>query len=159
IDRLKAQGYTNVEIGKKLDLPDTTVGGYIALNKAGEERLLQAAIAGTIPLGVAVDIAKTDSVETQRELLKAYESKQLNQVSIRTVKRLIEQRRFFGKTRDSGRGPRTRRTSAASLVAAYKREQQRQRALIRKAKLCDAKPVFVVTAFSKLLRDENFLTL
>src|ERR1051326_2856586 len=26
IDRLKAQGYTNVEIGKKLDITDTTVG-------------------------------------------------------------------------------------------------------------------------------------
>ena len=55
----------------------------IALKKAGEERLLDAALSGRIPLGVAMDIAKADSVETQRELLKAYENKQLNQVSIR----------------------------------------------------------------------------
>jgi len=33
------------------------VGGLIALNKAGEERLLEVAINGTIPLGVAMDIA------------------------------------------------------------------------------------------------------
>ena len=39
IERLKEQGYSNVEIGQKLDIPDTTVGGYIALNKAGGERL------------------------------------------------------------------------------------------------------------------------
>ncbi len=49
IERLKKQGYTNVEIGKKLDMPDTTVGGYIALKRAGEERLLDAAISGRIP--------------------------------------------------------------------------------------------------------------
>jgi len=51
--------------------------------------LLDAATSGRIPLGVAMDIAKTSSVEMQRELLKAFETKQLNQVSIRTVKRLI----------------------------------------------------------------------
>jgi len=44
IERLKAQGYTNVEIGKKLDILDPVVGGYIALKNAGEERLLDAAI-------------------------------------------------------------------------------------------------------------------
>ena len=31
--------------------------------------------------------------------------------------------------------------------------------LIRKAKICDAKLVFIQTAFTKLLADENFLTL
>jgi ParB family chromosome partitioning protein len=31
--------------------------------------------------------------------------------------------------------------------------------MIRKAKICDAKLVFIVTAFDKLVRDENFMTL
>ena len=101
IERLKAQGYTNVQIGEKLDIPDTTIGGFLALKKAGEERLLDAAVSGRIPLGVAMDIAKAESPEMQRELLKAYETKQLNQVSIRTVKRLMDQRRFIGKQRDA----------------------------------------------------------
>lgn len=160
IERLKAQGYSNVQIGKKLDLGDTSVGRFIALKRAGEERLLEAAISGRIPLGVAMDIAKTDSVETQRELLKAYESNQLNQVSIRKVKRLIDQRRFFGKQRGSIRcNPRKSRTSAESLINAYRRESQRQKLLIRKARICDAKLIFIVTAFGKLLGDENFVTL
>ena len=160
IERLKARGYSNEEIGEKLDIGGTMVRGLIALKKAGEERLLDAATSGKIPLGVAMDIAKTNSVETQRELLKAYETKQLNQVSIRTVKRLIDQRRFAGKRRDrSSRGPRKRLTSAESLVNAYRRESQRQKLLIRKAKICDAKLVFIVTAFNKLLTDENFVNL
>jgi ParB family chromosome partitioning protein len=159
IERLKAQGYTNVEIGKKLDVPDTTVGGYVALKKAGEERLLDAAVSGRIPIGVAMDIAKSEGAEMQRELLKAYENKQLNQLSIRTVKRIMDQRRFIGKQRDTGTRTRKNLTSAESLVNAYKRESQRQRLLIKKAKLCDARLVFIVRALTKLLGDENFVTL
>jgi ParB family chromosome partitioning protein len=160
IDRLKAQGYTNGEIGKKLDIDQTLVAGFIALKNAGEERLLDAAINGKIPLSVAMDIAKTNGAETQRELLKAYESKQLNGVSIRVVKRLMDQRRFVGKQRGSqGTAPQQRLTSAESLVNAYRRESRRQKLMIKKAKLCDAKLVFIVTAFNKLLADENFVNL
>lgn len=160
IVRLKDQGDSNVQIGKKLDIGDTVVGGLLALHKAGEERLLEAAIRGKIPLGVAVDIAKTDSVETQRELLKAYESKQLNGVKIRVVKRLIEQRRFLGKhARPPGHHPKRGRTSAEGLVSTFRREQQRQRSFVRKAKGCEDKLTFIVTAFRKLLADDNFVNL
>ncbi len=136
------------------------VSGLLALKNAGEERLLEAAVTGQIPLGVAMDIARTEDMQAQRELLKAYEANQLNQVSIRTVKRLIERRRFFGKRRgEVARNPRKSRTGAENLVNTYKRERQRQKLLIRKAKFCEAKLVFIVTAFSRLLSDENFMTL
>lgn len=160
IERLKAAGYNNSEIGRKLDIDGAMVTGLVALHTAGEERLLDAASSGRIPLGVAMDIAKANTVETQRELLKAYEGKQLNQLSIRTVKRIIDQRRFAGKGRDPGsRAGRKKLTSAESLVNAYKRESQKQKLLIRKAKICDAKLIFIVTAFDKLLCDANFVTL
>ncbi len=159
IGRLKSQGYNQHEISKKLDVSDTTVKGLMTLKKAGEERLLEAAITGKIPLWVAIDIAKTDTIETQRELLKAYESKQLNYLSIRTVKRLIEQRRLIGKQRGGGRSGRQSKTSVESLVSAYRRESQRQKLMIKKAKVCDARLGFIVTAFNKLLADDNFVTL
>jgi ParB family chromosome partitioning protein len=160
IERLKAAGYNNAEIARKLDIDNTMVAGLIALKNAGEERLLDAATSGRIPLGVAMDIAKTDSVEAQRELLKAFETKQLNYISIRVVKRIIDQRRFAGKQRDtSNRAGRKKLTSAESLVNAYRRESQKQKLMIRKAKICDAKLVFIVTALDKLLSDENFMTL
>jgi ParB family chromosome partitioning protein len=159
IDRLKAQGYTNVEIGAKLDIADSTVGGFIALKKAGEERLLDAAISGRIPLSIAMEIAKADTPELQRELMKGYESKQFNYVSIRVVKRLIDQRRFAGKQREANPQARKSRTSVESLVNTYKRESQRQKLLVKKARLCEAKLLFVVTAFGQLLGDENFVTL
>lgn len=159
IERLKTAGYSNVEIAKKLDLSDVTVGGLLALKQKGEESLLSAALGGKIPISVAVEIAKTETVEEQREFLRAYESKQLNHSSIRTVKRLIEHRRFAGKSiRGATRGS-SNRTSAESLVNAYKRETQRQRMIIKKARLCEAKLTLLVQAFTKLMADENFLTL
>jgi ParB family chromosome partitioning protein len=76
------------------------------------------------------------------------------------VKRIIDQRRFAGKHRDIRNGAgRKRLTSAESLVHAYRCESQKQKLMIRKAKICDAKLLFIVTAFDKLVRDENFMTL
>ena len=158
IERLKAEGYSNVEIGKKLDIADVAVGGYLALTKAGEVRLLSAAIKGLIPMGVAMDIAKTDSPEMQKELLKAYEAKQLNQASIRAVKNIMQQRRFLGKGAKSTSVKKST-TTADGLVNAYRRESQRQKILIRKAQICDSKLLFVVTAFKNLLADDDFVTL
>ena len=159
IERLKAEGYSNVEIGKKLDIADDTVGGYIALKTAGEERLLDAAINGKIPLGVAMDIARADSRELQRELLKAYESKELNQSAIRTVRRLVDQRRFIGKERDTDADKKKSQTNAESVINTFKRESQKQKLMVKKARLCDAKLVIIVTAVGKLLGDENFFNL
>jgi ParB family chromosome partitioning protein len=160
IERLKAQGYSHPEIAGKLDISGAMLKGLIALKNAGEERLLQAAVSGRIPLWIAIDIARADTAEMQRELLKAYENKDLNYVSIRVVKRLMDQRRFLGKqARADETAPRKGRASAEKLVAAYRRESQRQKSLLRKAKLCDAKLLFVVTALDQLLGDGNFVTL
>jgi len=157
IERLRARGYNNQRIGEKLDISNTTVGGMIALKKAGEERLLHAALAGKIPLWVAVEIAKADTAEMQRELLKAFESKQLNYLSIRKAKRLMDKRRLLGKQK--GNGPRSSRTSSEKIVATYRKETERQKLMIKKSRVCEARLSFVVTAFNKLLGDGHFLTL
>jgi ParB family chromosome partitioning protein len=46
-----------------------------------------------------------------------------------------------------------------SMVSAYRKESQRQKLMIKKARVCDARLSFIVTAFNKLLADENFFTL
>lgn len=161
IERLKQLGYSNVIIAQKLDISDVMVGGLIALSNAGEERLLDAAVKGKIPMTVAMEIAKAETVDTQRELLKAYEGNQLNHASIRTVKRLLDQRRFLGKSlkRNYSRGKERNRTTADGLVNAFRKESQRQKVMIKKAKLCEAKLVFLVAGFKSLLDDDNFVTL
>jgi len=157
IQRLKGEGYSNIVIGEKLDVDHTLVGGLLTLMKSGEQRLVDAALKNKIPIGVAIDIAKTDGAESQQELHKAYEAGQLNQYSIRTIKRLVEQRRSLGKK--CVRGKKVPRVTADGYVSAYRREMQRQKAFIRKARVFDAKLAFLVSAFRQLILDENFTNL
>jgi ParB family chromosome partitioning protein len=158
IQRLKEEGYSNVVIGEKLDIEDSLVGGLLTLMKSGETRLVEAAMQNKIPIGVAIDIAKTEGAEAQKELLKAYEAGQLNQFSIRTLRRLLEQRRLLGK-KASRAGRKASGVTADGFVSAYQREIQRQKSFIRKARVFDAKLVFVISAFRQLMKDENFTNL
>lgn len=160
IERLKSQGYSNVAIGKKLDMSDVSIFNLLTLSQAGEERLLDEALRGTIPLWVAVEISKAKDIEAQRELLKAYQQKQVNQSSIKVINRLIEQRRFLGKKLTQAGGEKKKPgQSAESMVSAYRRECERQKLLVKKARLCDAKLLVLVTAFKDLIQDENFVNL
>mgnify|MGYP001501030704 CR=1 FL=1 len=159
IERLKDLGYSNVAIGDKLGLNDSMVGNYLALKRAGEERLLEHALSGKIPISVAMDIARAEQPEAQRELLNAYENGDLGPGAIRTVKRIIEQRRFLGKKRQSGTSGLRSKATAEGFVSAYKRESNRQRLIIKKAGVCDNRLRVLVSGFNQLLGDENFLTL
>ena len=160
IERLKSRGYSLGDIARKLGSDVATISGLVALKQAGEERLLEATLSGKVPLSVAAEIAKAQGAEMQRNLLKAYEATQLTSCSIRTVKRLMDQRQNLGKQRGSkGPTPHKRLTSADSLVNAYRRESERQKLMVKKARVCEAKLLFLVTALRKLIADDNFLNL
>ena len=60
---------------------------------------------------------------------------------------------------ETGRHPKKGRTSAEGLVSAFRREQQRQRSFVLKAKVCEDKLTFIVTAFRKPLADDNLVNL
>lgn len=158
--RLKEAGYSNVEIGRKLDIHDASVGGYLALAKAGESRLLEAALRGRIPISVAMEISKVETVEQQRAFLKAYEDGELKPAAIRVVKRIIDQRRFHGKERTSGRKVGNENpTNPAEMVNIYQKQTQRMRSLVRKAKICETKLLIIVSAFRRLFGDSEFKSL
>ena len=150
-------GVSQSEIARKLGMPDSTISGYITLSKSGEERLLQAAVRDLIPIGVAMDIARTGDLDSQRELMAAYENKQVNQGSIRVIKRIIDQRRLMGKTLI--KGPRQSGASAETLIRVFRRDAERKKVLVRKARQCENRLVFIEGALRKLMADENFRNL
>ncbi|MCW1924252.1 ParB N-terminal domain-containing protein [Luteolibacter arcticus] len=156
--RLKALGYSNAEVGRKLDISDGAVSGLMTLNSSGEERLIYEAMSGKIPVGTAIEIARAETPEQQRAFLEAYENGHLNQANIRTVRRVLAQRNAFSK-KLSGYAGATRYRTADGIVDTLKKETQRQKSLIRKTQICEARRVFVVEAFRNLLADEDFTTL
>ena len=55
--------------------------------------------------------------------------------------------------------PKKQWTTSDSLVNAFKKESQRLKTLIRKAKICDAHLTIITTAFRQLANDEDFTNL
>jgi ParB family chromosome partitioning protein len=158
IIRLKKLGYSNVAIGRKLDIADTAVGHLLILQKAGEGRLIYEVSRGHIPLGIAVEIAKVEDPDEQKAFIEAYEKNHLNQAAIKTIKRVIAQRNSFGKNLN-GSAPRRRCTSAEGLIKTFTKESQRQKTLIKKTNVCESRLDFIVEAMRRLRTDEDFLNL
>jgi ParB family chromosome partitioning protein len=160
INSLKSRGYSAAEVAKKIDLDISYVRGITHLLDHGEERLLAAVERGRIPLSVAIEIADADDTGIQRALCQAYEDKTLRGAKLQTVRRIVEQRKTKGKQLTRGpRGKNTGLLSAEALVRVYRQEADRQRLLVKKARLTESRLLFIVSALKKLFQDENFVTL
>ena len=160
IDWMEQQGQPKSAIAIKTGLSEQYVGDVLMLLRHGEERLLDAVLHGRIPITIATQIAGVSDEDSQKALMGAYESKELNQKNLRAFRKLVEQRRFFGRSADPARGTRKRsRTSAAGLVQAYKRSVEKQRLFVRKARSCESRLLSMAAALRKLLSDEHFNTL
>lgn len=152
------QGQGFAEIARKTGLGEQYVKDILGMLQKGEDRLLEAVLHGKIPVTIATRISGTSDEESQQLLMVAYESKEMNQKSLSAFKRIVDQRRCFGR-KYGPRSQRTHRTTAESLVRAYKHEAQRQRLMVKKAKLCEARLRSVSAALKKLVRDEDYVTL
>ncbi|MDY0061004.1 MAG: plasmid partitioning protein RepB C-terminal domain-containing protein [Myxococcota bacterium] len=156
--RLRDQGYSTAEIAAKVDLTSAFVWAALNLWDKGEERLLQGVELGRIPLSMACALAQGTDVDEQRVLTEAYESGKLTGKKLLKAKRLLEQRRNHGKKLRPIRGKR-KPASADALVRTYKEETQRQRNLVKKARLCEFRLKFIVSAVKQLATDEDFVNL
>jgi ParB family chromosome partitioning protein len=160
VTTLKARGYTTTEIAKKIDLAKSYVAGICHLLENGEERLLAAVEKGRVPVSVAMLISDSDEAGIQQALCDAYEDKTLRGRKLLAVRRLIEQRKTNGKRRKaSAHKQKDGLPSAESLASVYRQEADRQKLLVKKARLTENHLIFVVSALKKLFQDENFLTL
>ena len=158
--KLKERGYNYSEIALKIDLPSTYVQGIVRLHKQGEERLLNAVEKGIIPISIAVEIAASDDEGIQLALLEAYESNKLRGRKLIKARHVITQRQSKGKTLRRGISrQQNKELSAADVVRTYRREMERQKYMIKKAKLCETRLIFIVSALKELIEDENFVTL
>jgi ParB family chromosome partitioning protein len=160
IRRMKDQGYTPADIARKTDLDVSYVRGLLQLLDRGEERLLQAVEKGQLPVSIAITIATADDRTVQRVLQEAYERNDLRGKALLRARRLIETRRARGKrprggTRKTGERP----VSTEKLLKTFQDETVRQRLVVQKAKICETRLLFAVSALKQLFQDEHFVTL
>jgi ParB family chromosome partitioning protein len=158
---LDQKGYSSAEIAKKIGVTEGYTRALFRLYQEGEERLLAAVQRGDIPVAVAADIAAADDKDVQRCLAEAYEKGLLRGKALTRARNLVEARNTRGRKLEGGRPmPKDRkRVSAESLVRTYKRETQRQALVVRKARVCEERLLFLTSSLRSLLADENFVNL
>jgi ParB family chromosome partitioning protein len=159
IQWMKDQGHENADIAAKTGLCVEYVKDILNLLRKGEDRLLEAVLHGKIPVTIAVGISGAADEDSQRLLLEAYEKKELNQKTLGIFKRIVDLRRAVGKNFPQRRSRGASRTTAESLVRAYRLETQRQKIMVKKAKLCEARLLSVSAAFRVLVADEDYVNL
>lgn len=159
IQWMQEQGQGFSEIAQKTGLGVEYVKDILGMLKKGEDRLLEAVLHGKIPVTIATRITGASDEESQRLLMAIYESKEMTQKSFTSFKRIVDQRKNLGRGYSGSRSGRVHRTTAESLVRAYKHEAQRQRLMVKKAKICEARLRSVSAALKKLVRDEDYVTL
>ena len=160
IRTLHKRGYTFAQVAKKTGLEEPFVRDILQLLNKGEHRLIAAVEAGRMPIRVAVDIARAKEGEEQSVLQDAYESGALRGKKLMTARKLMEKRRVYGPGLSRVLKTRGRpKLSSATLVRAYNREVDRQKALIRKADIVQRRLTFVGAAMARMLTDDNFINL
>ena len=160
IQWMKAQGDSPAEIARKTGLSADYIRHVFTLLDRGEERLLEGVLHGEIPISIAIQIAIATDEESQRVLVEAFERKELTQKSVAVFRRILDHRRHFGRQREGrDHAPVSPRATADSIINAYKREAQRQKLLVKKAKLCETRLLALAAAFKRLLADEDYVTL
>lgn len=160
ISSLKERGYSHTEIARKTDLDVGYVKGVLQLLAKGEERLLQAVEKGQLPLYIAITIATSDDKSVQRALQEAYERNDLRGKALIQARRLIENRRSKGKKpRGAPRQPPGPPVSTEELLKTFQNETLKQKMTIQKAKICETRLLFAVSALKQLFHDDHFRTL
>jgi ParB family chromosome partitioning protein len=157
---LKERGYSHAEIARKTDLDASYVRGVLVLLDRGEERLLAAVEKGQLPVNVAITIATSDDKAVQRVLQEAYERNDLRGRALIRARRLIDQRRAGGKKPRRGRrAAGDRPVSAEAVLRTFQQETVRQKLVVQKAKICETRLLFAVSALKQLFQDDHFVTL
>ncbi|MFO0968501.1 MAG: plasmid partitioning protein RepB C-terminal domain-containing protein [Gemmataceae bacterium] len=160
IRALKERGYSHADIARKTDLNVTYVRGILQLLSKGEDRLLEAVERGHLPVNIAMTIATSDDKAVQRALQDAYERNDLRGKSLLRARRLIETRRANGKKPRRGpRNPSSKPVSTEQLLRKFQQETARQRMVVQKAKICETRLLFAISALKQLFNDEHFATL
>lgn len=159
VEEMVKSGQPLHEVAAKVGLSVSYLHSILTLLEHGEERLVAAVERGTLPIGLAISIARSNDSELQLALADAYADGTLKRTQLAVVRRIIDQRlkrRGYDKSR--GRSHLTRDSlSPEKLRMLYVRESERQMLLVKKADMVHAQLSMVVSIFRSLLADEHFV--
>lgn len=155
---MKERGHKVADISKKVDLDPTYVKGIIRLLENDEHKLLMAVERRQIPLSMAIAIMQSNDQEMEKAMIEAFNRGELRGRALLRARALIARRRGGGKKlRNETNG--AEKVSANTLISVYKKETARQKVLMTRAKECEMRLRFIISAVKKLLADDGFVNL
>jgi len=160
---LRARGYSDAEIGRKIGCTASWVNNVANLLEKGEKRLLAAAEAGHIPLHLAVSISRANEAEAQLLLLEAYNKGELKGKKITVARRILEQRQHSGKRRStevSGKSAApTRQMTPEDLAKLYQRNAEEHRRIQKRSEQAQNMLLLAQQIFKELFSNSEFFAL
>ncbi|MPW15768.1 chromosome partitioning protein ParB [Paraburkholderia sp. CNPSo 3157] len=161
VDGLVKSGQPLDEVAAKVGLSLSYLQSLLTLLGQGEERLVGAVERGTLPVGLAISIARSTDTELQLALADAYADGTLKARQLAVVRRIIDQRLKNRGCQKSRTRPVTARgaLNSETLRKIYVRESERQHLLIKKADMVHAQLSLVVSSLRELLRNPEFVDL
>ena len=158
IQALIQRGYSAVEIALKTGLEVEHVEGLRMLIDQGEQHLIVSVEAGTMPLGVALEIAKVNDAGARGVLRQAYETGALRGRKLAIVKRVIDRRRRTGKKVHSGQD-QTVEGSVKAMVKEYQDDAARKKAFVDLAVGVNEQMSVITEALFTLLQSPDLVLL
>jgi ParB family transcriptional regulator, chromosome partitioning protein len=153
-------GYTTEEMAEKIGLTPGYLRSLILLLEHGEERLLNAVERGTVPIGLAVSIARSEEAEVQRALADAYAEGTLKGRQLSQVRRLIQQRvKHHAVPKPGKRGESEAAVTPEQLRKIYIKDSEAHQLLTKKADLVHTRVTIIENALRTLLQDDIFVAL
>jgi len=158
---LKARGYSDVQIGEKLGCTPSWANCVSVLLERGEKRLLAATEAGTIPMHLAVDIARASDGETQRLLQEAYEKGDVKGRQVFRIRQILDHRSRSGKQGANGfvKTGQRKPMSREDLARLYQRDMEAHQRIQMKSQYVQKSLLVARQIFKELYADEDFLAL
>jgi ParB family chromosome partitioning protein len=161
VDEMVKSGQPLQDVAAKVGLSVSYLHSILTLLEHGEERLVAAVERGTLPIGLAISIARSNDSELQLALADAYADGTLKRTQLAVVRRIIDQRlrrRGYDRLRVKSQGTKGS-LSPEKLRKLYVRESERQMLLVKKADMVHAQLSMVVSTFRSLLANEHFVEL
>jgi len=140
-------------LGRSVD----SVRVYLKLASDGEEILLDAVERGRISVSAAYQIAKTPDSDLQKLLLEGVEAGLLSKQDIPVVKRMIDNRRRFGK-KYTKRGSKHKHQSytVEQLRKEIKQTLSKQEEFIQKSRKTEYRLMLLSEEFQRLQNDTDW---
>mgnify|MGYP000183426322 CR=1 FL=1 len=156
IQRLLEEGYSIMEISRKLGIPQSYASEIIKLIRKNEHQLLKAVMNGRLSIGTAVLISEcSGDEEIQRAISDAYEKKEIKAGALKYISAIL-------KNRSDGtlmRKPVGNQQKGRAFVEECKRKIQEGARYLHKADIYQKNLDYIKGAFSKILKDECFVNL